>query len=94
MIGQHYAIKSPTGERAAVGSFVYKSGTDDLIGFIYDSYDDIGEIVLFKPMELPEGVIECKAEFCDDIKMLKDAIGRSCDLVKEMWVLACVNSRE
>jgi hypothetical protein len=81
MIGQHYSIRSPDGDTAPIGAFVYKSNSDDeLIGFVYDSYGDIAEMVLFEPMELPKNYIE----------MLYDAIAlRASEDIKQMWAKAC-----
>lgn len=91
MIGQYYTVRSLIGDTAPPGSFVFKSNSDDeLIGFVYDSYGDIAEMVLFEPMELPDNYIECFEMPCDYTEMLMDVIGnRACDEVKEMWKRAC-----
>jgi hypothetical protein len=94
MIGQYYSIKSPTGECGELGAFVFKSNTDDLIGFVYDSYGDVGEIVLFEPMELPDNIIECFDMPCDYTEMLKKVIVRASKEVKDMWIDACLKSKD
>lgn len=91
MIGQHYSIRSPDGDTAPIGAFVYKSNSDDeLIGFVYDSYGDIAEMVLFEPMELPKNYIECFEMTSTYTEMLYDAIAlRASEDIKQMWAKAC-----
>lgn len=95
MIGQYYSIKSPNGERAVPGAFVYRSNSDDeLIGFVYNSFDDIAEFVLFEPSELPDNIIECKEMPCSYAEMLEDVIkNRASEEIKQMWIEACKNPK-
>lgn len=91
MIGQYYTVNSEDGKDAVLGAFIYESNSDDkLIGFVYDSYDGIVEIVLFEPMELPNNVIECKEMPSKYSDMLVDVIkNRASEEVKDMWARAC-----
>ena len=91
MIGQYYTIRSASGESAIPGAFVFRSNSDDeLIGFVYDSYGEIAEFVLFEPQELPDNILEVKEMTCNYAEMLEDVImNRASAKVKQMWIDAC-----
>mgnify|MGYP003350133177 CR=1 FL=1 len=96
MIGQYYSIRNPMVGVAVPGAFVFRSNSDDeLIGFVYDSHDDVAEIVLFEPGELPDNIIESKAMPSGYADMLEDVIrNRASEEIKQMWAKACQNTED